>query len=172
MNCFLFLTNNTNTMDQLFIALPRDLQWEILTRFVGTHEVRNGKLLRKLILTPKQILKHHIFHISPKYPWRYSKYGTTSIHPEIPWLFSECVNIVSQVTLSDDGYQIMYCESTVNKNKSSIIFRTANKFVDGRIIWDDERFLIDDSVVLEPFIKHEYKSYPFTNKKRKIPLIR
>jgi hypothetical protein len=35
-------------MDQLFKALPRDLQWEILTEFVGTHTVRNGKLLRKI----------------------------------------------------------------------------------------------------------------------------
>ena len=153
--------------------LPRDLQWEVLSEFVGSHSVRNGKLVRKLVLNiPHQTLKHHIFHISPKYPWRYSKYGTISIPPEIPCFLSEAVNIVSQVTLTDDGYQIMYCEGTVNRKQSYIIFRTANKFVDGRIIWDDERFLIDDSVVLEPFIKHEYKSYPFTNKKRKIPLIR
>ena len=160
-------------MWKLFLMLPRDLQWEVLSEFVGSHSVRNGKLVRKLVLNiPHQTLKHHIFHISPKYPWRYSKYGTISIPPEIPCFLSEAVNIVSQVTLTDDGYQIMYCEGTVNRKQSYIIFRTANKFVDGRIIWDDERFLIDDSVVLEPFIKHEYKSYPFTNKKRKIPLIR
>jgi hypothetical protein len=35
-------------MDNLFKALPRDLQWEILADFVGTHTVRNGKLIRKL----------------------------------------------------------------------------------------------------------------------------
>ena len=150
--------------DQLFDALPRDLQWEILSEFVGTHAVRKGKLMRKLT-TPHQTLKHHIFHISPKDPWRYSKYGTISVHPEIPCFLSEAVNIVSQVTLSDDGYQIMYCEGAVKRNMSYIIFRTANKFVDGRIIWDDERFLIDDSVVLDPFIKHDYPSYPYTNKK-------
>ena len=168
------------SMDQLFKALPRDLQWEILSEFVGSHAVRNGKLVRKLVQNQTlkhqtlkhQTLKHHIFHISPKYPWYYSKYGTISVPPEIPCFLSECVNIVSQVTLSDDGCQIMYCESTVNKKRSYIIFRTANKFVDGRIIWDDERFLIDDSVVLEPFIKHVYTSYEHTDKKRKIPLIR
>ena len=35
-------------MDKLFKALPRDLQWEILSEFVGTHVVRNGKLMRKM----------------------------------------------------------------------------------------------------------------------------
>jgi hypothetical protein len=153
-------------MDQLFNALPRDLQWEVLEKFVGTHVVRRGKLMRKLVMTtPHQTLKHHIFHISPKYPWRYSKYGTISTNFEIPCFLSEAVNILSQVTLTDDGYQIMYCEGTVNRNMGYIIFRTANKFVDGRIIWDDERFLIEGSVVLDPFIKHDYPSYPFTNKK-------
>jgi len=153
-------------MDQLFKALPQDLQWEVLSVFVGTHAVRKGKLMRKLtVTTPHQTLKHHIFHISPKMPWHYSKYGTISVHPEFPSFLSEAVNIVSQVTLTDDGYQIMYCEGTVNRKQSYIIFRTSNKFVDGRIIWDDERYLIDDSGALPPFVKHDYPSYPFTNKK-------
>jgi len=37
-------------MEKLFKALPRDLQWEVLTEFVGTHVVRRGKLMRKLVL--------------------------------------------------------------------------------------------------------------------------
>ena len=37
-------------MENLFRALPRDLQWEVLTEFVGTHVVRRGKLMRKIIL--------------------------------------------------------------------------------------------------------------------------
>jgi hypothetical protein len=37
------------SIDQLFNALPRDLQWEILSEFVGTHAVRKGKLMRKLV---------------------------------------------------------------------------------------------------------------------------
>ena len=44
-------------MDQLFKALPRDLQWEVLADFVGTHVVRNGKLLRKLDNTITDRLK-------------------------------------------------------------------------------------------------------------------
>jgi hypothetical protein len=43
-------------MDQLFKALPRDLQWEILVDFVGTHTVRNGKLMRKLGNKKKRIV--------------------------------------------------------------------------------------------------------------------
>lgn len=37
-------------MDQLFMALPCDLQWEVLSKFVGSHAVRNGRLKRKLVL--------------------------------------------------------------------------------------------------------------------------
>ena len=44
-------------MDNLFKALPRDLQWEILSEFVGTHAVRNGKLMRKLDNKIKDRLK-------------------------------------------------------------------------------------------------------------------
>jgi len=150
-------------LDKLFIALPRDLQWEILSEFVGTHVVRNGKLMRRLIITtPCKTLKHHIFHINPKYPWHYSKYGTITTNFVTPCFLSEALKILSYVQISDDGYRIMYC---VNKNKSYIIFRTATKMVNGREIWDDDRFLMDDSVVLPPFKKNTYPSYPFTNKK-------
>ena len=38
-------------MDQLFAKLPRDLQWKILVEFLGTHVVRNGKLMRKIVFT-------------------------------------------------------------------------------------------------------------------------
>ena len=149
-------------MDKLFIALPRDLQWEILSEFVGTHVVRNGKLMRKLPTTPYKTLKHHIFHINPKCPWHYSKYGTITTNFVTPCFLSEAFKILSYVMLSDAGYRIMYC---TNQNQSYIIFRTATKIVEEREIWDDERFLMDDSVILEPFKKHYYTSYPYTNKK-------
>lgn len=148
-------------IDNLFNALPRDLQWEILTEFVGTHVVRTGRLMRKLDTT-HQVLKHHIFHTNPKNPWHYSKYGTITTNFVTPCFLSEAFKILSYVQMTDDGYRIMYC---VNRNHSYIIFRTATKMVNGREIWDDERFLLDDSVVLPPFKKNTYPSYPFTNKK-------
>jgi hypothetical protein len=148
-------------LDNLFKALPRDLQWEILTEFVGTHVVRNGKLMRKLP-SMTNTLKHHIFHTNPKFPWHYSKYGTITTNFVTPCFLSEAFAILSYVQMTDDGYRIMYC---TNRKQSYIIFRTATKIVDGREIWDDERFLIDDSVVLPPFKKNTYPSYPFTNKK-------
>ena len=154
------------TIDQLFNKLPRDLQWEILSEFVGTHVVRNGKLLRKLVFnTPHQTLKTSIFHINPKYPWHYSKYGTITTNFVTPCFLSEAFIILSYVLMTADGYRIMYGESTTNRKQSYIIFRTATKRVDDREIWDDERFLIEDNVTLDPFIKHDYPSYPFTNKK-------
>lgn len=153
------------SIDQLFNALPRDLQWEILSEFVGTHAVRKGKLMRKLV-EPFQHspLKFDMFQNDKKVPWRYSKYGTISIHPEIPCFLSEAVNILSYVKMSD-GSMMMYCESTITR-QTSYIFRTATKMVQNRPTWDHERFLIDDSlVIVDPFIKHNFASYPFTNKK-------
>ena len=165
-------TINTKTMimrtmitDTFFKALPTDLQWEILTDFVGTHVVRNGKLRRKLVI-PVQYpqLKGWLFTNNWAFPWRYGKYGTMYIHPEIPCFLSECVNVVSYVVLSDGG-RVMYCEGAITK-KMSYIFRTATKIVEGREIWDHERVMLDDSVILDPFVKHTYPSYPFTNKKK------
>jgi hypothetical protein len=151
-------------MDNLFIALPRDLQWEILTEFVGTHVVRNGKLMRKLVIPfQNSTLKHNIIHNNKKIPWYYSKYGTISIHPEFPCFLHDAVNIVSFVKLSDAS-MMMYCESTITNNMS-YIFRTATKMVQNRPTWDHERFIIDDSIILDPFVKHDYPSYPYTNKK-------
>ena len=40
-------------MDKLFKALPRDLQWEVLTVFVGSHAVRKGQLIQKINLDNK-----------------------------------------------------------------------------------------------------------------------
>ncbi len=149
------------TIDQLFNKLPRDLQWEVLEQFVGTHVVRKGRLLRKLVFnTPHQTLKPALIHIDPKFPWRYGKYGIITVHPEIPAFLSDNVNILSY-TLLPSGCKIMYCEGTIKKHMRYIIFRTANK----HCIWDHEVFQLDDTVPSGPFIKHDYPSYPFTNKK-------
>ena len=154
-----------------FKALPTDLQWEILVDFVGTHSVRNGKLMRKLVIpSHHQPLKYAITHVDPKFPLRYGKYGVMCVHPEIPAFLSENVDIVSFVTLSD-GSRIMCGVGTITK-KLSYIFRTPTKIVGDCPRWDHERHMVDDSVILDPFVKHNYPSYPFTNKKKNIFLSR
>lgn len=148
-----------------FKALPSDLQWEILVDFVGTHAVRNGKLMRKLVIPEhNQPLKYTINHVNPKFPLRYGKYGVMCVHPEIPAFLSENVDIVSYVMLSD-GSRIMCGEGTITK-QLSYIFRTRTKIVEGRQAWDHERFIVDNSVILDPFVKHTYPSYPFSDKKK------
>ena len=152
-------------MNTFFKALPADLQWEILVDFVGTHAVRNGKLMRKLVIPFQHPpLKYAIHHVDPKFPWRYGKYGVMCVHPEIPAFLSENVDIVSFVTLSD-GSRIMCGVGTITK-QLSYIFRTGTKVVGERQIWDHERFMVDNSVILDPFVKHDYPSYPFTDKKK------
>lgn len=152
-------------MNTFFKALPADLQWEILVDFVGTHVVRNGKLMRKLVIPENHTpLKYMITNIDPKFPLRYGKYGVMCTHPEIPAFLSENVDIVSFVTFAN-GSKMMCAVGTITK-QLSYIFRTWTKIIEERQIWDHERFVVDDSVILDPFVKHEYQSYPFTNKKK------
>ena len=62
------------TMEQLFIKLPRDLQWEILETFVGTHVVRNGKLRRKLVLDSNDNQVLRLIQDRPWYNWLYTQH--------------------------------------------------------------------------------------------------
>jgi hypothetical protein len=60
------------TVDQLFLKLPRDLQWEILETFVGTHVVRNGKLMRKLTVDLNREQQKYLVRVRPCYDWLYN----------------------------------------------------------------------------------------------------
>ena len=144
------------TMDQVFRALPRDLQWEVLAEFVGSHAVRKGKLRRKLVLD--------------------SKYRAIMKMPRIQQVANpynlECLRAAAVVILSNErkitfyegphGYDIRYQ------------FRNPNKYSG---LWDYERriktiYPTENSVALPLFEKHSYLSYEYTDKKKKKTLMR
>ena len=157
------------TMDQLFLMLPQDLQWEVLTEFTGTHTVRKGKLRRKIVFTTtvggklmRQLDNNTFIPVAhglkvrqqlswlrdrPEAEWpkyiRFSTLGNRQIQP--------CYDGVSGVTIF--GYR---------------------KTVDHHILWEMQYPVAraEDTVVLPPFVKNYWPSYPHTDKKRKIPLIR
>lgn len=54
---------------QLFKALPRDLQWEVLCNFVGSHSVRKGKLIRKLVFDERHQMLQNIPRIQMSTTW-------------------------------------------------------------------------------------------------------
>lgn len=159
------------TMDNLFIALPRDLQWEILSEFVGTHVVRNGRLRRKLTLL-------HITHDQYNYTIRY--------RPWYDWLYNRGNDKDNDMiflhwfnsSFNDDDHmricshfagqnQMMFCKDE-NTDETIYMYR-----IPGRIpsIWEFKwraQFTpsrLEDLIVLPPFKKNTYLSYAFTNKK-------
>jgi hypothetical protein len=138
-------------MDKLFKALPRDLQWEILSEFVGTHVVRNGKLMRKMSGNIQRELADKMRNDCDRL---YLKFQP-SFKPAGEW----------------------FTYKTIRFNNKFLLFRRDDMAVYLCLIASGDMFYMystlsgcfivpmDDSVILTPFVKNEYPSYPFTNKK-------
>jgi hypothetical protein len=141
------------TMDQLFKALPRDLQWEVLTEFTGTHVVRYGKLMRKIAFNhvlPVKRARHHLL-------WLYDR----QLEDKRPQYIRFTTLVSKPVQFCYDGHSgdTIFCY---------------RKIVDYHTLWEVQYPLprAEDAITLPPFVKHIYPSYPYTEKKRRIPLIR
>ena len=147
-------------MEQLFKKLPTDLQWEVLSEFVGTHVVRNGKLRRNMVYTMSdrvkmcQLMGHRVRTCLSWLPDR-------QLEDTRPRYIRFTTLVSKPVQFCDDGItgDTIFCY---------------RKIVDYHTLWEVHYPLprAEDTVTLPPFEKHEYPSYPYTNKKRRIPLIR
>ena len=137
----------TMTMDQLFAKLPRDLQWEVLSEFVGTHAVRNGKLMQKIDFTKFNV----------KIPRR--RRDCTS------WLSKSNTDTVPQYIRLSTNVPISFWADP-HTGDTIYLIRTMER--DPFIPFWKVHFRPDraeDAIVLDPFVKHTYPSYPYTNKK-------
>ena len=146
-------------MDNLFKSLPRDLQWEVLTEFVGTHVVRCGKLMRKIVLTK---INGKTFRLT----------GGN----EVPVAVADLVRHRKQLPLVKPKYLRIYS----NTDKEMQFFRDQNtdetvylhRTYTNHMVLYEVRYLVTgeetDSAVLPPFNGTTYPSYPYTSKKRKI----
>jgi hypothetical protein len=137
-------------MDQLFKALPRDIQWGILTEMVGSHVVRKGKLIQKMVIDDR----HKMVKAIP----RIFKCGI--------WLYKKDYNTVADVQMWG-GSQLMFCQNPVN-GEMGYTFRKRVKRTHSSMpkSWRSEYTPMNDSVVLPPFEKHSYPSYEDTDKKK------
>ena len=144
-------------MDQLFNALPRDLQWEVLTEFVGSHAVRKGKLMRKLVLG---------------YPFRMVKNMPRIQKVAFPYNLNY-VHEIAFVSMPSSGRRIRCWQ---NADRSSDVSYTYSRPHDSTMIYNYGSIITDvypvESVPLPPFEKHSYPSYEYTDKKKKKTLIR
>lgn len=146
-------------MDQLFHALPRDLQWEILSEFVGSHSVRNGKLIKKIIFDEK---KHQMLEKIPRIQMSETRY-----HPDVADLFpNSVVNFSNGTQLSFT----MHPELGLGLNGYLFISNTSRSDIPEsmnhrKYYWvSQNRWYCNGDY---PFVKRSYQSYPDTSKKRR-----
>ena len=133
------------------MSLPSDLQWEVLTKFAGTHAVRKGKLMRKLVFDSRHQMIQDMSRIYP----------SISVNYDIYYFYAISVVIMS------NGRYLALGESPVDETLS-YGFRRILKYDEP---WHNDGYLkhipLDDSVVLPPFEKHSYPSYEDTDKKKR-----
>ena len=137
-------------MEQLFKALPRDLQWEVLTEFVGSHAVRKGKLIKKMAFDTR----HQMIQERPCIQKCYIEQYTLNF------------SVKTFVQLSN-GSQLMFCQCPYT-GEMGYKFRQVIK---REYSWMPKAYglqytSLKYSAVLPPFEKHVYPSYPFTDKKK------
>ena len=149
-------------MDELFLTLPRDLKWEILSEFLGTHSVRKGKLMRKIVYTTFQ---GKIFReIGSDRYMRVKIAESVRVRPCKPWL-STRQNAAPQYIRLIANKPMAFWE---DPHTGDTIYLTRTMERDPYIpVWNVQFAPVraEDSVVLLPFVKHEYPSYEYTDKK-------
>jgi hypothetical protein len=139
-------------MDQLFRALPSDLQWEVLSKFVGSHAVRKGKLMLKIV--------------------RDTRFTTVENIPEVRWCFFNYHNVhynAERYVRMRDQSRLFLCVDPVSGERSFLFSKhTGDPYDDSVYQYRDYYFSAPVSnVVLPPFEKHSYPSYEYTDKKKK-----
>jgi hypothetical protein len=166
-----------NQADEIFMKLPQALQWEILTDFVGGFVVRYNRLrrimsgdLQQTILKPFvrfPFSDHYHLGISilNRYLVSYFRSDGTLYNS---WIDPELVEIVAVAEFSRRGECVVLFQSKVDGQLSYGVQTSRDKSLGGR--WYIRE--VDDSVVLPPFEKHIYPSYPCTNKKLGRPALK
>jgi hypothetical protein len=137
-------------MDQLFRALPRDLQWEVLTEFTGTHTVRKGKLRRKMVFDAK----HQMVQDMPRIQTIVSP-GYTQAITRVELSYGQGITCFQSPNGKDTYYMFV----------SNRPYDPTRSYLRGKFI--TKVLPPESSVDLPPFVKHSYPSYEHTDKKKK-----
>ena len=148
-------------MDNLFRALPRDLQWEVLAEFVGTHVVRNGKLLRKIVFANRD---GKTMRQKENNSYEEMKIADlTRSRKCLPWLTEDMETRPGYVRFSSGEPSVIFCRDPIT-DKTIYMYR---KIVSHIQLWQVNFQAGDVCVVLPLFEKNQYKSWPYTDKKLK-----
>jgi hypothetical protein len=183
-----------NQVDQIFKDLPRDLQWEILTDFVGGYVVRYNRLKRLFSGELQQKIVAHNFDINCM-TWRrlWLKPFIRLASDDYDHLTQLIINRWKVTSFRADGTiwddydpdkehdpdllkRVAVAEFSLRRT-CVVLFESKST---GQLSYgfhmdhNPQWYItdIDDSVTLPPYEKHVYPSYPYTNKKLKRPLLK
>jgi hypothetical protein len=152
-------------MDQLFKKLPSDLQWEILETFIGTHVVRNGKLMRKMTgHIQAQLLDNMPMLFGRRTIKLYIK------HSPIQMTGNMCdpnTRLCIRSFVSMHGSRFRQLSIGENLDTGELFYRYIVDLIEKSDRIKDTT-PIANGPVLPPFQKNTYPSYPYTNKKQGI----
>ncbi len=149
-------------MDRLFRNLPRELQWEILTEFVGTHVVRYNRLMRRMsgaIQSKLSSQAKHSYYFENS-DCRLKQYACYYGDRAIPWYWTNTFDpelyTITEVALGVHGNLMALFKNSRTGELSYGFYSRVRR-------WSISP--IRDTVTLPPYVKREYPSYPYTNKK-------
>lgn len=140
-------------MFELFSALPRDLQWEVLTEFVGSHSVRKGKLISKIVRDRRFLMLEDMSRVSICHIYLYQR----EYHAKTFVCFP-------------NGDQLLFCENPVSGEKGY----TFRKRIARRHSREPKSYgrqytpMAISNNVLPSYVKNSYLSYLDTDKKKNI----
>jgi hypothetical protein len=134
----------------MFKQLPRDLKWEVLSEFVGSHAVRKGKLIKKLVFGDR----HQMVQNIPR------------IHTCYIGVYNQDFNAKTYASMRD-GSQLMFCVDPIY-GEMGYTFR---KRIVRECSWMPKCYgrqytPMNNSVTLPTFAKRSYSSYEDTEKKK------
>jgi len=144
---------NIMTTWNLFKNLPRDLQWEVLSEFVGSHAVRKGKLIKKIVFGDR----HKMLMERP------------SIRQEIGIGYDTSFFYAEAAVIMRDERYLAFGEGSGSGRLAHGFRKIVPGDDDDNRPWHGLNMVItyiDDSVILPPFVKHSYRSYEDTDKKK------
>ena len=193
---------NNNKMNQVFKILPIALQWEILIDFVGGYVVRNNRLRRLMSGDLQEKIMEHNFELSINRYKHYGQWAEGLwVKPHVKYPLDPLSDIMLRLVLnrrshntkcfSSNGQQLWKDdgdpESLLPVSLSVlgrglgldivVLFQTKHigKLSYGFFNWAAQGWRItdvDDSIILQPFEKNVYPSYPYTNKKLGRPVLK
>lgn len=143
-------------MDQLFASLPTELQWEILSVFVGTHAVRKGKLIKKLVYGERHRLLMGMSRIRTEWapPIKLEERPISFV------LFSNGTQLMYTFHPDYGTLGYMFISNTI-EDFGSFSFR--------KHIWTRLDTVTGTHWTGTPeYEKHSYPSYEYTDKKKKL----